>query len=222
MSTTTYQFDRFEIRKDTLLWGVLLLNTELLLLLGYQLLSNNVITQYSSAIIPFVWINLALWVVARTDLPSVPYRTRVVGIAVATAYFGLLSYFGGLWQVGPSQFGWRFAVSLAAPSPGWTPIVHADTALFQIDIVFYQFVGYLALGYLIYAAVLETAGSAVAGVFGLFSCVSCNAQLFALLLTTVFGGSTALVGVALQNSYSISTVIFVATIGLLYYRPRWR
>jgi len=222
MSTTTYQFDRFEIRKDTVLWGVLLLNTELLLLLGYQLLSNNVISQYSSAIIPFVWINLALWAVVRTDLPSVPYRTRVAGIAVATVYFGLLSYFGGLWQVGPSPFGWRFAVSLTSPSPGWTPIVHADTALFQMDLIFYQFVGYLALGYLIYASILETAGSAVAGVLGLFSCVSCNAQLFALLITTVFGGSTALVGVVLQNSYSISTVIFVATIGLLYYRPSWR
>jgi len=222
MSTTTYQVDRFEIRKDTLLWGVLLLNTELILLLGYQLLSNNVISQLSSAIIPFVWINIALWVVARTDLPTVQYRTRVVGIAVATVYFGLLSYFGGLWTVGPSQFGWRFAVSLAAPSPGWTPIVHVDTALFQIDVIFYQFVGYLALGYLIYASILRTAGSAVVGVLGLLSCVSCNWPLFAAMITTVFGSSTAVAGAVLNNSYIVSTFVFVLTVALLHYRPGWR
>jgi len=222
MSTTTYQFDRFEIRKDTLLWGVLLLNTELLLLLGYQLLSNNVVSEIASAIIPFVWINLALWVVARTDLPSVPYRTRVIGIAIATLYFGLLSYFGGLWAIGPSEFGWRFAVDLATPSPGWTPIVHLDTALFQIDIIFYQFVGYLALGYLIYASILDTAGSAVAGVLGLLSCVSCNAALFATIITSVFGGSAALVDAVLTNSYTVSTVVFVLTLALLYYRPGWK
>jgi len=222
MSTSTYQFDRLEIRRDTVLWGVLLINTELLLLLGYQLFSNNVVSEFTSAMIPFVWINVGLWAVVRTDLPSAPYRRRVLGVAIATAYLGLLSYFGGLWAMGPSEFGWRFAVDVAALSPGWTPIVHLDTAFFQIDIIFYQFVGYLALAYLIFASVLDTAGSGVAGVLGLLSCVSCNWPLFATLITGVLGGSTAVAGAVLNNSYAVSTAVFLVTVALLYYRPSWR
>lgn len=222
MSTTTYNFDRFEIRRDTLIWGVLILNTELLLLLGYQLLSNNVISAVTSALIPFVWINLALWVFVRTDLPTASYRKRVAGIAIATVYFGILSYFGGLWTVGPSEFGWRFAIDIGSPSPGWTPIVHLDTAFFQVDIIFYQFVGFLALGYLVYAAVLDTAKAGFAGVLGLLSCISCNWPLFAALITAVLGGSTGLTGAILDRSYSVSTLVFVLTVALLYYRPRWK
>lgn len=222
MSTSTYQFDRFEVRRDTVLWGVLLVNTELLLLLGYQLFSTNTISAVTSAVIPFVWINVALWAVLRTDLPSAPYRKRVIAIAIATAYLGVLSYFGGLWAMGPTDFGWRFAVSVASPSPGWTPIVHVDTAFFQVDIIFYQFVGYLGLAYLIFASVLDAAGSGVAGVLGLLSCVSCNWPLFATIITGLLGGSTAIAGAVLDNSYTVSTIVFLVTVALLYYRPGWQ
>jgi len=222
MTTTTDTFDRFEIRKETVLWGVLLVNTELLLLLAYQLLSSSSITRIQSALIPFIWINIALWVVARRKRPAGTERQRVVALTVATVYFGLLTYFGGLWAPGPSEFGWRFAVDLASPSPGWTPIVHFDSPVFQIDIVFYQFVGYLALAFLIFGAVLDAASSAVAGVLGMLSCVSCNWPLFASIITGVLGGSTALAGTILEFSYSVSTMVFVLTVALLYYQPGWR
>lgn len=222
MSTKTYTFDRFEIRKTTLLWGVLLVNTELLLIFAYELLSSSSITQVQSALIPFVWINVALWVFARMERPAGTERQRVIALSAATLYFGMLTYFGGLWAPGPSEFGWRFAVELGSPSPGWTPIVHFDSPAFQIDIIFYQFVGYLALSYLVFGAMLETASSAVAGVLGMLSCVSCSWPLFATIITGVLGGSTALAGTILSFSYSVSTVVFLVTVALLYYRPGWK
>ena len=76
MSTTTYTFDRFEIRKDTALWGVLLLNTELLLILAYLFLGSSRVTGFSVVLIPFLWINLSIWVLARTEVPSVTSAPR--------------------------------------------------------------------------------------------------------------------------------------------------
>ncbi len=80
-------------------------------------------------------------------------------------------------------------------------------------------VGYLALGYLVYATVIDAAGAAVSGIVGLFSCVSCSWPILASLLSGVAGGGSALVAATFDFSYDISTVVFLVTVALLYWRP---
>lgn len=82
----------------------------------------------------------------------------------------------------------------------------------------YQLVGYLALAYLIYAAVLDITKSAAAGIIGLVPCPGCAAPLFAPLLAGAAGASSAF-ALLLAYTYEISTVFFVLAVSLLYWRP---
>ena len=80
-------------------------------------------------------------------------------------------------------------------------------------------VGYLALSYLLYVTVLDAAGSAVGGLLGLVSCVSCAWPVFATVASTVFGGAGLLAASAAEVPYDISTAVFLLTVALLYWRP---
>ena len=63
--------------------------------------------------------------------------------------------------------------------------------------------------------VIDATGSAAAGLLGLFSCVSCS---WPILVSLLSGGSPFLTA-ALQVSYGVSTLVFLLTAGLLYFRP---
>jgi hypothetical protein len=80
-------------------------------------------------------------------------------------------------------------------------------------------VGYLALSYLVYATVIDAAGAAVSGILGLLSCVSCSWPILASLATAILGSGSALAASATALSYDLSTVVFLATVALLYWRP---
>lgn len=219
--STTYRVNRFEFRKDTLLWGALIVNTHLLMILAYYALSPNRFTGLTVVIPPVVWIAVSIWVFARTDPPAGTQRQRTIALAVATAYFGLLAYFGGLWGAGaPGPVSTQLTV-FSLP-PGWNPILKIQTSLVEIVLIPYQFVGYLALAYLIYTAILEAAGSAISGVLGLLSCVSCTWPIIATVATSVVGGTAGITGFVYSQSYLLSTVVFVVTVVLLYWRPGWR
>ncbi|WP_225333940.1 DUF7546 family protein [Halomicrobium urmianum] len=222
MNTTTYSIDRFEVRKDTLLWGLLLLNSELLLVFAYLLLSPNTITGLTPVVVPFVWINLGLWAIVRTDVPPAGQRRRRIGVAVAVAYFGLLTYFGGMWGLGHPEMPSSLRLELFSLPPGWAPALLANTPYLRLSVLSYQVVGYLALAYLVYATVLDAAGSAVTGVVGLLSCVSCSWPILAGVVTGLVGGSTAVAAAVYDQSYLLSTVVFSVTVGLLYWRPGFR
>jgi hypothetical protein len=83
----------------------------------------------------------------------------------------------------------------------------------------YKVVGYLALAYLVYDTVLDTAGSAVSGVLGLVSCVSCTWPVVATLAAGIAGSGTAVAAAASEWSYTIGTLAFVVTVVLLRWRP---
>ena len=234
--STTYRFRRFELRRDTLLLGALLVNTQLLLFLAYHLLSPNDITGLVPVAVPLVWITVGVWALLRTDVPSASQRQRTVGVAVAATYFGVLGYFGGVWGPGVTTIPAGVDVSLLTAPPGWAPRLFVNLpmdgiALFsaqvpfqgvRINLIPWQVVGYLALAYLVYAAVLDAAGSAISGVIGLLSCVSCTWPVIATVATSVLGGTGAIAGVVYDQSYLLSTAVFVLTVGLLYWRPGWR
>lgn len=218
-STRTFDFDRLRPERDTLLWAGLLLNTELIVTMAYLLLSDASVQQFRYLVYPFVWVNVSIWALTRTKPVAQSDRDRYVGIAVAVGYFLVLSYFGGLFAPGVEHaehaLGWR----IAWLPPGWGPAVLYTGSALKLALMPYKVVGYVALAYLVYATVVDAAGSAISGILGLLSCVSCTWPIVATLVTGVAGSGTAVAVAATEWSYTLGTVIFVVTVGLLSWRP---
>jgi hypothetical protein len=223
MSTATATWaDRLRPEKQTLLWGALVVNVELLLLVSYAVISDSRLIGPLAVrywLFPFVWINVGLWAILRTrPAPSAP-RQRRIAAAIAVGYFGVLAYFGGV--IGPAatdQISTLRVVLLDLP-PGWGPAILYDGTLVGVTLMPYKIVGYVALAYLVYATVLDAAGSAIGGLLGLLSCVSCTWPVLATIVTGVVGSGSAIASAATGQSYGLSTVVFVVTVGLLYWRP---
>ncbi|WP_436909601.1 DUF7546 family protein [Halosimplex marinum] len=217
---TTALADRFRPRRETLLWGALLVNTEILLLLAYAALGSADLLSARGLrlwVYPFVWINASVWAVARTDIAPSSTRNRRLATVLAAAYFGVLAYTGGL--VGPGHGSLGLDVALTSLPPGWAPAVTYNGMGVSVVLIPYKVVGYLTLAYLVYATVLDAAGSAVTGVLGLLSCVSCSWPVLASIATGVAGGGSGIAAAVSAGSYGLSTAVFVATVALLVYRP---
>lgn len=195
------------------------LNAQVALLATYVLVGRSRIVDWVPMLVPFVWINVSIAAVAWTDVRPANRRHRLVGIAVGVGYFAILAVVGGLVGFGSADLPTTFDVVIADIPPGWAPALLANTPTVRVSILFYELVGYLALAYLVYATVVDAAGSAVAGVVGLLSCVSCTWPVIGTIVTSVFGGSTAIAAVAQDWTYALSTLIFLVTVALLYWRP---
>jgi hypothetical protein len=77
--------------------------------------------------------------------------------------------------------------------------------------------GYLALAYLVYAAVLDLASAALSGLLGLGSCLSCLPIVGSL--AAGLAGGTGVVAAFAALSVDVSTAVFVASVALLALRP---
>jgi len=221
MSTAdAYEFRGVRLRKGTLLWGLLVLNTEILLLFAYALLGSGTLTGPLAVrywLYPFVWLNVGAWAVVRTQVPKASTRQRLGAGALAVGYFLVLAYAGGLVALanGPAL---GTSVTLSLP-PGWSPALLHNGSVLTLTLLPFKVGGYLALAYLVYATVLDAAGSAVSGLLGLLSCVSCTWPVLASVVAGLLGSSSALAGAVYAQSYGLSTVVFVVTVALLYWRP---
>ncbi|MFQ3292972.1 MAG: hypothetical protein ACI9PP_000169 [Halobacteriales archaeon] len=207
--------------KRTLLYGAVIVNAEILWLLGYTLVTG-VVPDEPLYYYPFVWLNVGLWAVWRTSPTPTTTRNRRIALGAATGYFIVLAYFGGLFGTagvpsGTTPAGIR--VALESLPPGWNPALLYEGEFLRAAIIPYKFVGYLALAYLVYATAIDAAGAALSGVIGLLSCVSCTWPVLATIVSGIAGSSTALVSSVYSQSYGLSTVVFVVTVGLLYWRP---
>ncbi|WP_458206230.1 DUF7546 family protein [Haladaptatus sp. NG-SE-30] len=214
---------RYRPSGERLLWGAVVLNAEFLLLLLYFSLSNHSSGQLRYLLYPFIWINVALLAVWGTNPVAKSEQHKILGIAVAVGYFIVLGYVGGLFGPGHSMPGMptgNFRISWLPP--GWGPALLYNGDLVRLSILPFKLIGYLALSYLVYATVLDAAGSVVAGVLGLFSCVSCTFPVIASIVTGIAGAGTGLAATVASGSYDISTVVFVVTVALLYWRPTMR
>ncbi|POG57143.1 DUF7546 family protein [Haloferax marisrubri] len=177
---------------------------------------------------PFVWITVGAAAVLWTDPPQASGRARLVAGAVAGAYFFVLASLAGLVAVDLAGLlggsnghavayhstGWQF--SLAAP--GWGPRVGYAGEVVSATFVPYRVAGYLALAYLVYAAVLDAAKRALSGALGLVSCVGCTFPLVGGLAAGAAGG-TGVVSALRALSVDISTLVFVAAVALLAFGP---
>ncbi|MXR20473.1 DUF7546 family protein [Halobacterium bonnevillei] len=213
--------DRVSGASVALLVAVVL--AELALVVGYLGATAAEATSVRYLLYPFVWINVAVAAVFATKPPDAgPWLRRGV-LVVAGGYLLVLAYFGGVLELthlghSHSHGGASGLTVFTSLPPGWGPTVVYDHALFSLTLVPYQFVGYLALAYLVYAALLDTASAAFSGAVGLLSCVSCSWPVLASLLAGVLGGS-AVASTVYSFSVDLSTAAFVLAVVLLVWRP---
>ena len=168
-----------------------------------------------------IWVNVSVLVLYKVNIPSgYDFGTRRRALTIAASYFALLAFFAGLVATGVPER--AVDTRIAWLPPGWGPaLVHADPYLTVIVMPAYV-LGYLALAKLVYIAVLEASGSLVAGVIGLFSCISCTLPIIAMIGSALFGGTGILAATALDASYDLSTAVFLVTVALLCWRPGFR
>ena len=224
-SAVTRRLDSFARQLSPLAVGAVAaaVLAELALLVGYVGLTNAEPTDIRYLAYPFVWINLGMWAVLTVEPTEASARVRgAVGLA-AVGYLLVLALAGGLLQVAHvghfhSHGGSSGLSVFTALPPGWGPTLVYQHAAFTLTLVPYKLVGYLALAYLVYTALLDTAVAALSGVIGLLSCVSCSWPVFASLVAGVLGGSTVASAVY-SLSVDLSTAAFVAAVGLLVWGP---
>jgi hypothetical protein len=216
MSVATRLPSRLRPSRETLLFGALLVNTQLLATFAYLLLTDVTLSEPRFALYGIVWLTLGIWVLVRTQPAPTDRTTRRKALAVAVGYFALLAVAGGL-VTGPGVGALGFRIGWLPP--GWGPALIYSGATVNVILMPARVVGYLALAYLVYATVIDAAGAAVTGLLGLLSCVSCSWPVLASLATLVLGGGSAVAAATTPLSYDLSTLVFVVTVGLLAWRP---
>lgn len=218
MTSVSAAFSR-PSRDDVLLVG-LLANTLLVASLVYVVAADISVTQPRYALYGLAWILVGVLAVWKTDVAPTDSTTRRRAAAVAVGYAAVLAVAGGVLVTGAGQIpGQAWSARIATLAPGWGPAPVFSTPYAALVLMPARVVGYLALAYLVYATAIDASGSAVSGVLGLLSCVSCSWPVLASLLTGVVGGGSAVAAVAFDFSYDISTAVFLVTVGLLYWRP---
>jgi hypothetical protein len=190
-----------------------------LLALGWYLRDASVaVLEPRYLLYPFVWVNVGVLAVLGTRPVTGSSRRRGVAALLAAGYAGLLFVVDGSLALAarPPATGFH----LMPLPPGWGPALAYDGATLTVTLFPYRVVGYAALAYLLYATLVEASRAALGGLLGLVSCVSCTLPVLAALVSGVAGGSVT--AVATGFSYDLSTLVFVASVGLLYWRPLGR
>jgi hypothetical protein len=206
--------------RTVLLWtGVFYV--EVMALTGYWLFGNTVsVDSPRFALYGLLWINVALWVFLRTEVPAASRSTKRRGGAIAVGYFAILAYTGGLVAGGiPARFDYVAGFTILWLPPGWGPALTFKSEFLRLVLMPARVAGYLALAYLIYVTVLDAAGSTAPGLLGLFSCISCSWPIVASIGTAVLGGGSFIAVATTTYAYDVSTAVFLVTVLLLSWRP---
>lgn len=211
-------------QRSTIVWGLVLVNVQALFVLTYLAITGR---SYSLdfLIFPFVWINVGLWALVRTDPPDAPPRRRGIAAVLAICYFLVLGFLGNMLAPG-AAFGSNTpalgfdVVMYGLQPPGWTPYLLYNGELIHVSLIPPYVIGFAALTYLVYATVLDASSLATVGIVGLFSCISCTMPLIAAVVTGAVGASSgALLSAVAPIAYEGGMVLYVVTIALLYWRP---
>ncbi|GAB3682193.1 hypothetical protein GCM10028857_07600 [Salinarchaeum chitinilyticum] len=211
-------------QRSTVVWGLVLVNVEALFVLTYLAITGRS-PDLAFLLFPFVWINVGLWALVRTDPPPAPTRRKYVAGALAICYFVALGFLSNMFAPGAAfgsntpALGFDFVMYGPQP-PGWSPHILYNGELIHVSLMPPYVVGFAALTYLVYSTLLDAASLATVGLVGLFSCVSCTMPLVAAVVTGAVGASsgTLLTAVA-PIAYEGGMVLYVVTVALLYWRP---
>ena len=219
--------------RETLLVYAAALNTEVLVVLLYLLMTGSTLGMFG--IYGMIWVTVGLWAIYRTNPSPTEPRQRRIAAGIAGAYFLVLALIQGLIAPGPtlaarlgldaaaavdaSLYATGFGTTIQGP-PGLVPAIHYTGAYVDVTLLPAYAIGYGALAYLVYATIIDAARASVSGLLGLVSCVSCTWPVIASLIAGVTGGSaSALTGVASALGFGASTAVFVLTVALLRWRP---
>ena len=205
------------VSRESLLAGTLVLNVELALVVAYFAFTGARLTSPLFTLYGLVWVNVALLVFARFSPPAGDRSTRRRAGVAAAGYLALLAVLGGL--VGPPAPTTPTGFGVAPLPPGWGPALTYGGTYVAVVLMPAKVVGYAALSYLLYGALVEASGAGVAGVLGLFSCVSCSLPFIAAAAASLFGGGGAVLAAAAGLDYGASTLVFLVTVVLLWWRP---
>ncbi|GAD52112.1 ABC transporter, ATP-binding protein homolog [Halarchaeum acidiphilum MH1-52-1] len=195
-------------------WGALL-NAELLATLAYVLLAPGTPTDVLVYVYPWVWIDVALWAVLRTRPTPTSRRVRWASYAIGVAYFLLVGYAGGLYHLSGTGLG----LSVHWLPLGWGPAPIYSAGAFTVVLMPFKVAGYAALASLVSCTVRDASASALSGLLGLVSCVSCAWPVLATIATGIFGSASVLTSITMTRAYGVSTVVFVASVLALTWRP---
>ena len=201
-------------RQSLTVWAAIA-NAEVILLVWYYSIMPATPTNILQLAYPWLWINASIWAVSRVSLTPTTDRKRWLALAVGAGYLLLLGYFGGLYQFAGAGLGFR----IAWLPPGWGPVPIYSASAFTVVLLPFKVVGFLALSYLVAATVVDAASSGLAGFVGLFSCVSCTWPLLATVFTGIFGTASAAASIVTGQPYGASTVVFLASVAMLVWRP---
>ncbi|WP_435115967.1 DUF7546 family protein [Halolamina sp. C58] len=205
----------------TVLFWTGVLYVEVMALTGYWLFGDTVsVSQPRFALYGLLWLNVSLWVFLRTDAPDASAAAvRRAGV-LALGYLAVLAYTGGVVAPGiPVTFDYTAGFSVLWLPPGWGPALTFKSEFLRLVLMPARVVGYLALAYLVYVTVLDVSGSAVSGLLGLFSCISCSWPIVASIGTAALGGGSFVAAATTTYAYDVSTAVFLVTVALLSWRP---
>jgi hypothetical protein len=212
--------------RGAVLRGALIANTLLVATLVYVLLTPAGLDPPRYTLYGLLWVGVGLAVLRRetTVVRSASARARRVATGVAVAYLGALVLAGGVVVLGGVPGAVADGWVVRTLPPGWGPALVYGGEAVALVLMPARVVGYLALAALVRGTVLDAAGtdalrSGVPGLFALFSCVSCSLPILAGAATVVFGAGSALAATTAALSYDLSTLVFLVTVGLLYWRP---
>lgn len=165
---------------------------------------------------PVIWVSFSVYFLLFVGRYGPSVRNSRLAVLVAVGYFLALAVVAGLlWPshqlLGHHQHAGGLTVVWAPP--GWGPTLLYGGSLVQVALVPFKVIAYGTLAYGVAAAVAGRSRGALAGVFGIFSCVGCILPLLAVF-TGVFGGTGSVISAA-GGSYEIATAVFVLTIAVL-------
>ena len=198
---------------DVMLW-ISVLVLEVTVVLGYVTVTGARLSSYNELIYSWIWINAGLYAVVNINKPSGSTRKKAAVGLLASLYFVVLMWLSGFLGLASSEAG----LHVTWVVPAWGPILTFADVIY-IKILPFMAIGFLALSYLVYAAVLDASRSMAAGALGLVSCVGCTWPVFSALLGAFAGGTGGITTAVYSIPYGLSTVVFVASVAVLYYRP---
>jgi hypothetical protein len=196
-------------------WIALVLLEVTLLLAYFGVTSAHPTDEIRYLVYPFIWINAGLWAVFRSDANYGSRPHRLLAVSIAGVYLVTILYLSG--NVGPGVAEAPVDLRVEMYAPGWGPMLAFTSPWLRLFLLPFEVVGYASLAYLLYVNVLDLTRGVFSGALGLVTCIGCTAPILAPLIGFLGGPATSLTTTAYQWSYDIGTLVFLLTVGLLYW-----